>query len=59
MTQCPGRLRDFGLGDQAAERAIILYHELGYLLKNTPPVKLLEALSAAVAGGSPMSPAIA
>jgi DNA-binding NarL/FixJ family response regulator len=31
----------------------------GYLLKNTPPVKLLEALRDAVSGGSPMSPEIA
>jgi DNA-binding NarL/FixJ family response regulator len=31
----------------------------GYLLKNTPPHKLLEALREAVEGGSPMSPEIA
>jgi DNA-binding NarL/FixJ family response regulator len=31
----------------------------GYLLKNTPPARLLEALQEAVAGGSPMSPQIA
>ncbi|HQU85832.1 MAG TPA: response regulator transcription factor [Pyrinomonadaceae bacterium] len=31
----------------------------GYLLKNTPPARLLEALSEAVTGGSPMSPTIA
>lgn len=31
----------------------------GYLLKNTPPARLLEALHEAVEGGSPMSPAIA
>lgn len=31
----------------------------GYLLKNTPPARLLEALQEAVEGGSPMSPAIA
>jgi DNA-binding NarL/FixJ family response regulator len=31
----------------------------GYLLKNTPPARLLEALSEAVNGGSPMSPTIA
>ena len=31
----------------------------GYLLKNTPPAKLLEALHSAVHGGSPMSPEIA
>lgn len=31
----------------------------GYLLKNTPPARLLEALREAVAGGSPMSPEVA
>lgn len=31
----------------------------GYLLKNTTPSRLLEALQEAAAGGSPMSPAIA
>ena len=31
----------------------------GYLLKNTPPARLLEALKEAVAGGSPMSPQVA
>jgi DNA-binding NarL/FixJ family response regulator len=31
----------------------------GYLLKNTKPVKLLEALKEAVAGGAPMSPEVA
>jgi len=31
----------------------------GYLLKNTPPAKLLEALQEAVGGGAPMSPGIA
>lgn len=31
----------------------------GYLLKNTPPARLLEALKEAVDGGSPMSPNIA
>jgi DNA-binding NarL/FixJ family response regulator len=31
----------------------------GYLLKNTPPVKLIESLKEAVKGGSPMSPEIA
>src|SRR5438128_4884068 len=31
----------------------------GYLLKKTPPVKLLEGLKEAVEGGSPMSPEIA
>jgi DNA-binding NarL/FixJ family response regulator len=31
----------------------------GYLLKSTPPARLLEALKEAVEGGSPMSPAIA
>jgi DNA-binding NarL/FixJ family response regulator len=31
----------------------------GYLLKNTPPARLLEALQEAIEGGSPMSPSIA
>ena len=31
----------------------------GYLLKNTPPARLLDALLEAVEGGSPMSPTIA
>jgi DNA-binding NarL/FixJ family response regulator len=31
----------------------------GYLLKNTPPVKLLEGLQEAVNGGAPMSPEVA
>lgn len=31
----------------------------GYLLKKTPPARLLEAIREAVAGGSPMSPEIA
>lgn len=31
----------------------------GYLLKNTPPAKLIESLDSAVHGGSPMSPEIA
>src|SRR5215471_21261065 len=31
----------------------------GYLLKKTPPAKLLEAISEARQGGSPMSPEIA
>lgn len=31
----------------------------GYLLKNTPPARLLEALKEAVAGGAPMSPEVA
>jgi DNA-binding NarL/FixJ family response regulator len=31
----------------------------GYLLKRTPPARLLEAISEAVDGGSPMSPAVA
>lgn len=31
----------------------------GYLLKNTPPARLLESLHEAAAGGSPMSPTIA
>jgi len=31
----------------------------GYLLKRTPPVRLLESVKEAVAGGSPMSPEVA
>ena len=31
----------------------------GYLLKNTPPARLLQALTEVVAGGAPMSPEIA
>jgi DNA-binding NarL/FixJ family response regulator len=31
----------------------------GYLLKRTPPTRLLESLKEAVAGGSPMSPEVA
>ncbi len=31
----------------------------GYLLKNTPPARLLESLEEAVAGGAPMSPEVA
>src|SRR5918911_1829602 len=31
----------------------------GYLLKKTPPVRLLESLKEAVEGGSPMSPEVA
>jgi DNA-binding NarL/FixJ family response regulator len=31
----------------------------GYLLKKTPPARLLESLREAVAGGAPMSPEVA
>jgi DNA-binding NarL/FixJ family response regulator len=31
----------------------------GYLLKSTPPARLLECLQEAVAGGAPMSPSVA
>src|SRR5260370_4487462 len=31
----------------------------GYLLKKTPPLKLLESLTEAVQGGAPMSPEVA
>jgi DNA-binding NarL/FixJ family response regulator len=31
----------------------------GYLLKNTPPARLLEGISEAVSGGAPMSPEVA
>jgi DNA-binding NarL/FixJ family response regulator len=32
---------------------------VGYLLKNTPPIRLLQSLREAVSGGSPISPEIA
>ena len=32
---------------------------LGYLLKNTPPARLLECLKEVVSGGAPMSPEVA
>ena len=32
---------------------------VGYLLKKTPPVKILDSLREAVAGGAPMSPEVA
>ncbi len=32
---------------------------VGYLLKKTPPAKILESLREAIAGGSPMSPEVA
>lgn len=32
---------------------------VGYLLKKTPPTKILEAIREALAGGSPMSPEVA
>jgi DNA-binding NarL/FixJ family response regulator len=32
---------------------------VGYLLKNTPPIRLLQSLRDAVSGGSPISPEIA
>lgn len=31
----------------------------GYLLKNTPPAKIIQALEEAVNGGAPMSPGVA
>ena len=31
----------------------------GYLLKNTPPARLLECIKEAVAGGAPMTPEVA
>ena len=31
----------------------------GYLLKNTPPARLLESLTEVVDGGAPMSPEVA
>ncbi|HNU09385.1 MAG TPA: response regulator transcription factor, partial [Pyrinomonadaceae bacterium] len=32
---------------------------VGYLLKNTPPAKILDAIREALGGGSPMSPEVA
>src|SRR6266446_4338066 len=36
----------------------ILAGATGYLLKKTPPVKIIDAISEVHAGGSPMSPAV-
>lgn len=37
----------------------LCYGANGYLLKNTPPARLLDSLLEATQGGSPMSPAVA
>jgi len=46
-------------GDDENVFAAICAGASGYLLKNTPPARLLEALTEVVAGGAPMSPEIA
>jgi len=46
-------------GDDENVFAAICAGASGYLLKNTPPARLLEALTDVVAGGAPMSPEIA
>jgi DNA-binding NarL/FixJ family response regulator len=46
-------------GDDENVFAAICAGASGYLLKNTPPARLLQALTEVVAGGSPMSPEIA
>ena len=45
--------------DEAKVFSAICNGACGYLLKDTPPVKLLDAIREAVAGGAPMSPGIA
>jgi DNA-binding NarL/FixJ family response regulator len=45
--------------DEAKVFTAICNGACGYLLKDTPPVKLLEAIREAVSGGAPMSPGIA
>jgi DNA-binding NarL/FixJ family response regulator len=47
------------LAEQEKIFASICNGACGYLLKETPPAKLLEAISEAHAGGAPMSPEIA
>jgi len=46
-------------GDDENVFAAICAGASGYLLKNTPPARLLQALTEVVAGGAPMSPEIA
>ena len=46
-------------GDDENVFAAICAGASGYLLKNTPPARLLDALTEVVAGGAPMSPEIA
>lgn len=45
--------------DDARIFAALCAGACGYLLKNTPPARLIEGLQAAVDGGSPMSPEVA
>jgi DNA-binding NarL/FixJ family response regulator len=45
--------------DEAKVFTAICNGACGYLLKDTPPVKLLDAIREAVSGGAPMSPGIA
>jgi len=45
--------------DDARIFAALCAGACGYLLKNTPPSRLLEGLQAALNGGSPMSPEVA
>jgi len=46
-------------GDDARIFAALCAGACGYLLKKTPPARLLESLKEAVEGGSPMSPEVA
>jgi len=46
-------------GDDARIFAALCAGACGYLLKKTPPARLLESLREAVEGGSPMSPEVA
>lgn len=46
-------------GDDARIFAALCAGACGYLLKKTPPARLLESLREAVDGGSPMSPEVA
>jgi len=48
-----------GLSDDDNVLASICGGASGYILKKTPPAKLLEAISDAFTGGAPMSPEIA
>jgi DNA-binding NarL/FixJ family response regulator len=45
--------------DEAKVFAAICAGANGYILKSTPPIKFLEAISEVAGGGSPMTPAIA
>jgi DNA-binding NarL/FixJ family response regulator len=45
--------------DDAKVFAAICAGANGYILKNTPPVKLLEAIKEVAEGGSPMTPSVA